>query len=78
MLPVHGFLCLVEQTGVPGPSEKMLQRMDAEGKWDARKGREQGTGNREQGTGNREQGTGNREQGTGNRRRLFSHSLLVK
>jgi hypothetical protein len=31
------FHCLMEQAGVPGPFEKMLQRIDAEGKWDARR-----------------------------------------
>ena len=33
-----GFQCLVERPQSPGPSVEMLQRTDAEGKWDARKG----------------------------------------
>jgi len=38
---------LVERTGkLTGPSDKMLQRTDAEGKWDARKSRLQVTGDR--------------------------------
>src|ERR1035437_4857924 len=40
------FLC--ERPTISGPSEKILQRMDAKGKWGARKRREQGSGNRDQ------------------------------